>query len=105
MRFGPDGNLYISLGELNRSINVVSQLKSNPRGKILRYHDDGSMPADNPFGPDNPIYVYGIRNAFGFAFDTYDTQEQAVFVSDNGPRGHDRLSKAQPGENLGWPLI
>ena len=100
--FGPDGHLYVSLGELNRNINIISQIKKSPRGKLLRYHDDGRLPSDNPFGAANPVYVYGIRNAFGFAF---DDQAQGVFISDNGPQGHDRLSKALPGANLGWPLI
>ena len=100
--FGPDRKLYVSLGELNRHANIVSQLKGNPRGKILRYNDDGSIPADNPLGADNPIYVYGLRNTFGFSF---DPQDRGLFVSDNGPKGHDKLSKAMPGENLGWPLI
>jgi glucose/arabinose dehydrogenase len=100
--FGPDHKLYVSLGELNRHANIVSQLKGNPRGKILRYNDDGRIPADNPFGADNPIYVYGLRNTFGFSF---DRQGRGLFVSDNGPRGHDKLVKAMPGENLGWPLI
>ncbi len=100
--FGPDGKLYVSLGELNRHANIVSQLKGTPRGKILRYNDDGSIPADNPFGADNPIYIYGLRNAFGFAF---EGQGNRLFVSDNGPKGHDELSKAAPGDNLGWPLI
>ena len=100
--FGPDRKLYVSLGELNRNANIVSQLKGNPRGKISRYNDDGSIPADNPFGATNPIYVYGLRNAFGFDF---EPQGKGLYVSDNGPRGHDKLSKAMPGENLGWPLI
>lgn len=102
IRFGPDGKLYVSLGELNRNISVVSLLKHSPRGKILRYNDDGSIPADNPFGADNPVYIYGIRNAFGFAF---DRQGKGMLVSDNGPNGHDRLSSARAGENLGWPLV
>jgi glucose/arabinose dehydrogenase len=100
--FGPDGKLYISLGELNRHANFNSQLRQNLRGKILRYNDDGSMPPDNPWGADNPIYVYGLRNSFGFAF---ALQGNGLFVSDNGPDGHDKLSRAFPGDNLGWPLI
>lgn len=102
LRFGPDGKLYVSLGELNRHANLNSQRKGDRRGKILRYNDDGTIPRDNPFGADNPVYVYGIRNAFGFAF---ETQGAGLFVSDNGANGHDRLSKALAGENLGWPLV
>ncbi len=100
--FGPDGKLYISLGELNKNANIMSQYKGNPRGKILRYNDDGSIPSDKPLGPDNPIYIYGIRNSFGFAFDPL---EGGLLVSDNGPKGHDSLTNALPGENLGWPLV
>ncbi len=100
--FGPDGKLYVSLGELNKNANLMSQLKGNPRGKILRYNDDGSIPSDNPLGPDNPIYIYGIRNSFGFVFDSVDG---GLLVSDNGPKGHDSLTKALPGDNLGWPLV
>lgn len=100
--FGPDGKLYVSLGELNRNANIISQLRSNPRGKILRYNDDGTIPADNPFGETNPIYVYGLRNSFGFDF---KLQRRGLYISDNGPKGHDKLSVALPGENLGWPFI
>jgi glucose/arabinose dehydrogenase len=100
--FGPDGKLYVSLGELNRHANLNSQLTGKPQGKLLRYNDDGSVPLDNPLGAGNPMYIYGVRNAFGFAF---DRQGDGVFVSDNGPKGHDRLAKAFAGENLGWPLI
>lgn len=100
--FGPDEKLYVSLGELNKNANIISQLKGTPRGKILRYNDDGSIPPDNPLGPHNPIYVYGVRNSFGFAFDPIGN---GLLVSDNGPKGHDNLTKAFPGENLGWPLV
>jgi glucose/arabinose dehydrogenase len=102
MQFGPDGKLYVSQGELNRHVNLMSQIKSSTRGKLLRYNDDGSIPADNPLGAEQPAYLMGLRNAFGFAFDPLS---EALFVSDNGPDGHDKLSVALPGENLGWPLI
>lgn len=102
IRFGPDDKLYVSLGELNRHANINSQLTGNRRGKLLRYNDDGTIPPDNPLGPRNPVYIYGIRNSFGFAF---DTDGQSVLVSDNGPKGNDRLVRALPGENLGWPLV
>ena len=102
IQFGPDGKLYVSQGELNRNVNIISQIKSSTRGKLLRYNDDGSIPADNPLGAEQPAYLLGLRNAFGFAFDPLG---ERVFVSDNGPNGHDELSAARPGENLGWPLI
>lgn len=100
--FGPDRKLYVSVGELNHNANLYSQLKHSPRGKLLRYNDDGTIPPDNPFGPDSAVFVYGVRNVFGFAFDNIGS---GLFISDNGPKGHDELSKGFAGENLGWPLI
>lgn len=102
IQFGPDGKLYVSQGELNRNVNIISQIKSSTRGKLLRYNDDGSIPADNPLGADQPAYLLGLRNAFGFAFDPFG---ESLIISDNGPSGHDKLSAARPGDNLGWPLI
>ncbi len=102
IQFGPDGKLYVTQGELNRHVNMISQIKSSTRGKLLRYNDDGSIPGDNPIKADQPVYLLGLRNAFGFAFDPFG---KGVFVSDNGPEGQDELSVALPGENLGWPLI
>ncbi|WP_143301880.1 PQQ-dependent sugar dehydrogenase [Candidatus Entotheonella palauensis] len=102
IHFGPDGKLYVSQGELNRNVNLISQIKRSTRGKLLRYNDDGSIPADNPLGATQPAYLLGLRNAFGFAFDPFGA---GIFISDNGPDGNDKLSLALPGENLGWPLI
>lgn len=102
--FGPDGKLYVSLGELNRNANLHSQLHGggNLRGKIMRYNPDGSIPEDNPLGPGNPIYIYGMRNPYDF---TFGSEPDVMYISENGPTGHDEMILAKAGENLGWPLI
>jgi glucose/arabinose dehydrogenase len=102
VRFGPDGRLYVSLGELNKNMSLNAQRTGNPMGSILRYNADGTVPTDNPLGPDNPIWVYGLRNPFGFAFDPADG---ALWIADNGPAGHDRVLRMEPGENAGWPFV
>lgn len=102
--FGPDGKMYISLGELNRNANLHAQLHGggNLRGKILRYNPDGSIPEDNPLGPGNAIYLYGMRNPYDF---TFGSGPDELYISENGPAGHDEVHFARPKENLGWPLI
>src|SRR6185503_12450835 len=47
MHFGPDGKLYVAVGENANSAN--SQTLSNLLGKILRLNADGTIPTDNPF--------------------------------------------------------
>ena len=59
------------------------QNPNDVRGKILRYEPDGSIPADNPFGADSPVWVGGLRNPFGLAFD----DDGKAFVTSNGPTG------------------
>ena len=102
VRFGPDGRLYVSLGELDRNASLNAQRTSSPMGAILRYNADGTIPVDNPIGPDNPIWVYGLRNPFGFTFDAADG---ALWIADNGPAGHDRVLRMSAGENAGWPFV
>ncbi|HUF89201.1 MAG TPA: PQQ-dependent sugar dehydrogenase [Gemmatimonadota bacterium] len=102
VRFGPDGRLYVSLGELNKNASLNAQRTGNPMGSILRYNPDGTIPVDNPLGPDNPIWAYGLRNPFGFTFDPADG---ALWIADNGPAGHDRVLRMDPGENAGWPFV
>jgi glucose/arabinose dehydrogenase len=102
VRFGPDGRLYVSLGELNKNMSLNAQRTGSPMGSILRYNADGTIPTDNPLGPDNPIWVYGLRNPFGFTFDPADG---ALWIADNGPAGHDRVLRMDPGENAGWPFV
>src|SRR5262245_10029384 len=73
--FGPDGKLYVVIGDLNRSgqlQNHASGAAPDDTSVILRINDDGSVPTDNPFfaqgGNLARYFAYGIRNSFGLAF-------------------------------------
>lgn len=81
LAFGQDGMLYVTLGDEHTAGSA--QNKSDPRGKILRYRPDGSIPADNPFGPTNPVWAYGLRNPFGIAV----AASGQIAVTSNGPTG------------------
>ncbi|MBD2168456.1 PQQ-dependent sugar dehydrogenase [Calothrix membranacea FACHB-236] len=104
IRFGPDRMLYIGTGDAREP--QISQDVNSLAGKILRVTPDGQVPPDNPFAK-NPVYITGIRNTQGF--DWRDTS--TLWVTDHGPsgelgrRGHDKLSLARAGDNLGWPTI
>jgi glucose/arabinose dehydrogenase len=79
--FGPDGKLYATLGEEHTPAS--SQDTKDPRGKVLRYNPDGTVPPDNPFGAGNPAWAYGFRNPFGLAI----SPTGQVAVTSNGPSG------------------
>jgi glucose/arabinose dehydrogenase len=104
IRFGPDGMLYIGTGDARDP--DISQDNNSLAGKILRVTPDGEVPQDNPF-PDNPVYISGIRNTQGFDW----ANDSTMWVTDHGPsgelgrRGHDKVSVATAGDNLGWPTI
>lgn len=104
IRFGPDGMLYIGTGDARDP--DLSQDVNSLAGKILRVTPDGQVPADNPFA-GNPVYILGIRNTQGFDW----VNPSTLWVSDHGPSGelgrsgHDKVSVAQAGANLGWPTI
>lgn len=104
MHFGPDNMLYVGTGDAGDPSS--SQDVTSPAGKILRLTDDGQIPADNPW-KGRAAFVMGIRNTQGF--DWQDTS--TLLVSDHGPsgelgrHGHDELSAARAGQNLGWPTV
>jgi glucose/arabinose dehydrogenase len=81
LAFGTDGKLYVTLGDEHTS--SAAQNTSDPRGKVLRYNPDGSVPGDNPFGGDNPVWASGFRNPFGIAF----APDGRLAVTVNGPTG------------------
>ena len=98
------GYIYFVVGE--RGGMMESQDLKRPNGKIHRLHDDGRVPADNPFVsmPDaiSSIWSYGHRNPQGLALDPRDG---ALYDTEHGPRGGDELNLIQPGRNYGWPVI
>ncbi len=102
IKFGPDGNLYVGTGDARQP--ELAQDPSSPAGKILRMTPDGEVPDDNPFG-DSFVFILGVRNTQGFDWLGNGT----LLVADHGPTGelgrsgHDEVSIARPGENLGWP--
>jgi len=109
MTFGPDGKLYIVIGELNRN----GQLQNNSSGSapdntgvIFRINDDGSAPSDNPFfgqgGNLAKYYAYGIRNSFGV---TFDPLTDKLWDTENGPNNYDEINLVEPGFNSGWNRI
>ena len=99
-----DGYLYFVVGE--RGGNEIAQDLDNPSGKIFRLHDDGRVPADNPFvnqeGALPGIWSYGHRNPQGFV---KDTRDHRLYSTEHGPRGGDELNLIERGRNYGWPII
>jgi glucose/arabinose dehydrogenase len=115
MIFGPDGTLYVSVGDRDRlccgpvddnSIRIRAQSLEDHVGKVLRITDDGGIPRDNPFvdraGAKPEIFTYGNRNAYGFDFHP-ETGE--LWELEIGPMGGDELNILEPGGNYGWPLV
>ena len=109
MNFGPDGKLYVVIGELNRD-GQLQNFSTGPApddtGVIFRVNDDGSTPNDNPFfalgGNLARYYAYGIRNGFGLAFDPLTGE---LWDTENGPDNYDEINLVLPGFNSGWEQI
>ena len=102
--FGPDGKLYLTMGDLATPSN--SQDLDSFAGKVLRLNPDGSAPTDNPFyDPGNPgspgsyIFALGLRNSFDFTFHPITGR---LFATENGPASNDELNILEPGKNYGW---
>jgi glucose/arabinose dehydrogenase len=101
--FGRDGMVYMSTGG---NIGKVSQDPSSLRGKVLRLHDDGSVPRDNPFvghaGHRPEIYTLGHRNTLGLIV---HPETGALWNHENGPNGGDEINILVQGRNYGWPAV
>jgi glucose/arabinose dehydrogenase len=99
--FGPDDLLYITTGDAQETSNA--QDKNSLAGKILRLHDDGSIPADNPFS--NAVYSLGHRNPQGLAWDSQDRLWATEHGRSGASTGLDELNLIERGQNYGWPTI
>jgi glucose/arabinose dehydrogenase len=105
LSFGPDGMLYITLGERSDTpMRPQAQQLDSHMGKILRLRPDGSVPDDNPFadkaGARPEIWTLGHRNVQAAAFDP----EGRFWVVEHGTRGGDELNLVEKGKNYGWPV-
>jgi glucose/arabinose dehydrogenase len=106
LNFGPDGMLYITLGERSsREIRPQAQHLDSHMGKIIRIAPDGSVPKDNPFtgrkGARPEIWSLGHRNVQAADFDP----QGRLWIVDHGPQGGDELNRIEKGKNYGWPLV
>jgi glucose/arabinose dehydrogenase len=90
--------LYIAVGENLVPANSQNVTATNKAGKIHRVTPNGGVPADNPFA-GNTIWVYGIRNSFGFGFDPTNGQ---LWATDNGPECNDEVDRITKGGNYAW---
>ncbi|HYC51728.1 MAG TPA: PQQ-dependent sugar dehydrogenase [Gemmatimonadaceae bacterium] len=105
LAFGPDGMLYITLGERSDApMRQYAQRMDAHLGKIIRIAPDGSVPKDNPFvgqtGALPEIWSVGHRNVQAAAFD----QQGRLWVIEHGTNGGDELNLIHRGRNYGWPV-
>jgi len=120
LRFGPDGLLYIALGDGGRANDVAAghvpggnaQSLQRVYGKLLRIDVDANdslngqygIPKDNPFvGLDavQEIYAYGLRNPFTFSFDSNNGD---LYVGDAGQNNIEEVDLIVKGGNYGWNI-
>ena len=109
--FDRNGYLFLTLGD--RQVPPEGNLETHPaqdlsnhHGKIVRLHDDGRVPTDNPFvnraGARPEIWSYGHRNVQGLAI---HPETGDIWTNEHGPQGGDELNRIQPSRNFGWPVI
>lgn len=103
--FDNENYLYFSNGERGSNPENAQTL-INSHGKIHRIHDDGRIPADNPFVNDPDaipsIWTYGNRNPQGLV---YDAENDRIWGIEHGPKGGDEINLIEKGNNYGWPEI
>ncbi|HEX9565941.1 MAG TPA: PQQ-dependent sugar dehydrogenase [Gemmatimonadaceae bacterium] len=111
LAFDRNGYLFVSVGD--RMVPSTGDLEKHPaqdisnhHGTINRIHDDGRIPADNPFvardGAKPEIYSYGHRNPQALLV---HPETGDVWATEHGPQGGDELNLIRPGMNYGWPVI
>ena len=108
-----DGNGYVFVSVGDRQAPPRGDLEAHPaqdlsnnNGTINRLHDDGRIPADNPF-VDQPnarpeIWSYGHRNPQGLAL---HPETGDLWSTEHGPQGGDEFNLIKRGANYGWPVI
>lgn len=96
VRCGPDGRLYAGFRDLTD--RPVAQDLATLNGKILRLDEDGGVPRDNP--RPSPVFSYGHGAPVGLA---WDPASGALWETERGINGGDRLNLVLANRDYGWP--
>jgi glucose/arabinose dehydrogenase len=96
--FGPDGMLYVTVGDAGD--RESAQDRRSLSGKILRVTPEGEVPADNPF-EGSLVYSLGHRNPQGLAW----ADDGTLYASEFGQDTWDELNVIEAGGNYGWPEV
>jgi glucose/arabinose dehydrogenase len=102
--FDRAGFLYITQGD--RGEQERAQKLDDLAAKVVRLHDDGRIPQDNPFagkaGARPEIFTVGNRNVQGAALHPATGE---LWSHEHGPQGGDEVNVLRAGVNYGWPVI
>jgi glucose/arabinose dehydrogenase len=107
LAFGPDGKLYITLGDRFDKTTTRPQAQhiNSHIGKVIRINSDGSVPTDNPLtgrqGALPEIWSLGHRNIQSATVD----DAGRLWTVEHGAKGGDELNLIEKGKNYGWPVI
>jgi len=102
--FDRAGFVYLTLGD--RGEMARAQKPGDHAGSVIRLHDDGRVPKDNPFvgkpGWKPEKYTLGNRNMQGAAL---HPATGMLWTHEHGPQGGDEINVIRAGVNYGWPVI
>ena len=102
--FDQAGFLSLTLGD--RGDKDRAQKLNDHAGSVIRLHDDGRVPEDNPFvkreGALAEKWTLGNRNMQGAAV---HPQTGQLWTHEHGPQGGDEVNVMRSGLNYGWPVI
>ncbi len=104
MAFGPDGKLYLAIG--NDNVNNNSQDINSYKGKVIRINKDGSVPVGNPYNGTEAakrVWALGLRNPWTISF---QKETGRLFVNDVGEGSWEEINDCtESGKNFGWPAV
>lgn len=98
LEFGPDGRLYVGVGEVGEPGRA--QDPGSPNGKILRITTSGRPAKGNPF-PGSPVWSLGHRNVQGLSWD----RAGRLWATEFGQNRTDEVNLIRRGKNYGWPVV